>query len=266
MENLESELLDAKLVRLNKEYDDLEKQQQDKGAELRDLRERSKAGEDVASQIDALREEIQEIDSELDGAHKRIRKTEANLKEQSEQGAEQKTELPNEQEQIDEKMEGDESKLSPEDEKFINAKITEDQKEFSDEIKRTLDFLYERNNERLNKIVSDDSFAMLDRAKGMLKDDEFDIEKSSQALDIIRESFENPVPMTGSVSERSESLDQFASRCVVLMDSLEKYQNTVIGMSEKKPELRELLLKIIQAKEAVAEKMTRTKLDRGYLN
>lgn len=266
MEKLEPESLDAKLVRLNKERDDLEERQQDKGAELRALSERSKAGEDVASQIDALREEIQEIDSELDGAYKRIRKTEANLKEQAEQGTEQKTEQSNEQPEIEGNIEGRESKLSPEDEKFINAKMTEGQKKFSDELKNTLNFVYERNNAKLDRLFSDQSFAMLDEARGILKDNNFNIENSTKALEIIKQAFENPVPSNGSVNERTESLDEFVSKCTTLTESLEKYRDTILSLDDKKPELRKLIIKIVEAREAVAEKKTRAKLSRGYMN
>ncbi len=266
MENLESESLDAKLVRLNKEYDDLEERQQDKGVELRALRERSKTGEDVSSQIDTLREEIQEIDSELDGAYKRIRKVENDIREQARQNIEQKTEQSNEQLETEEGLEDGESKLSPEDEKFINAKMTEAQKEFSDEIKRTLNFVYERNNAKLDKLFSDESFEMLDKAKSILKDDNFNIENSTKALEIIKQAFENPVPSNGSVNERTESLDEFVSKCTALTESLEKYRDTILSLDDKNPELRKLIIKIVEAREAVAKKKTRAKLSRVYMS
>ncbi len=268
MENQENEKIDVngrefltnQLKSFNDQYDALEEKQKTKGEELRTLRDRSKNGEDLAVEIDTIREEIQDIASDLDNLFKRIRNTENKIKEQFYQ-QEQVKKLPDENSAIVLEIKSNENIVGK---KEFELMMVDSQKKFSEKIKNTLNFLHERNNLRLQKIVSDESFTAIELARKLLNQDMFDMQNSKKALQTLAIAFENTIPNSGGqIRENSESLDNFIYKCNSLVESLIEYQDSITKSNSS--EFKELLPLISRSKDMIQAKKLRVQIAKSHL-
>lgn len=266
MENQDNEKIDVHSVEFlsnqlqifNHEYDTLEEKQKIKAEELRTLRERSKKGEDLSVDIDTAREEIQDIAADLDSLYKRIRNTENKIKEQTQQQGEK---LPNETTIATVETESSENLA---DKKQGELLMVDSQKKFSEKIKNALNFLHERNNSHLQKIVSDESFSAIELARKLLNQDMFDVQHSKKALEMLVRAFENPVPNSGGqIRENTDSLDNFIYKCNSLVESLSEYQGSITKSGRS--EFKELLPLISRSKDMIEAKKLRIQMMRSHL-
>lgn len=165
---------------------------------------------------------------------------------------------PNIQEKIDAEKQAEKEQF----EKFL----LNTQHELASELNGLLSILGYRESNRLNSLVSPDSLSYIQRIKNDLQNESLNIEKSAQSIETLSRIMEEPVPNGGrEVRENVQTLDDLMRSISKVVNSTEKYADTLLKGKENNPEYATLLPKINHLRDSLQVKKVRLSIMRGAL-
>ncbi len=272
--------LEDRLKRAMAERDTLEDKQAQNGELFARLKARRENGEDVTTEIQILKEGISDVESDLDGAYRRVGRLTKDLNERGPTPVQDETAPSNAKEVVvNESVEARTEDAKKESEKQLvpepinensikfEAELFDAQKRFAWEVGQTISLLKNRENNNFSvSLIRNTSLRELDMLKNMLETKALGIGNVSLALDKMSTIFKlSSESKRGQAIEDSRSLENFIQSAGKMIVALENYKNVIARGQEENPKYKPLISKINQLKDAVASKKVSTTISRQLL-